>query len=169
MAPIALVWCLIVLSMASHMAALPEQFPSKVLGMNYDPNPIGYTQGRPPPQLYYDSDFFHASFAALWGDKPAHDHNPGRGDLKKMAEQGVNFVRLYNWNAERDHTPFLKESARLGISLALPISNYAFKCLRGDFGDGCTEKDVETMVHTMVAEAAPFACQVRCIPLVQST
>ena len=73
------------LALRNQASALPIQFPARVLGMNYDPNPLDYTQGRLPPQLYYDSDFFHGDFAPLWGGGAAKDGVPGRNDLQARA------------------------------------------------------------------------------------
>mmetsp|Transcript_21329 Transcript_21329/g.35170 ORF Transcript_21329/g.35170 Transcript_21329/m.35170 type:complete len:637 (-) Transcript_21329:199-2109(-) len=109
------------------MTVLGRQFPVPVRGMNYQPDPSDYSQNRGPPKIYYDSDYYHDDFTALWG---ALADGHGRQDLKLMAKaMNVNFIRLYNWNPEHDHLSFLRECARLGLSVAVPISNYFLGCV----------------------------------------
>jgi hypothetical protein len=93
--------------------------PSPIQGVCYQPAPLDY-QSPTPPDKYWDSDFFNTDFPGFWSTDGG-----GRGDLVNMADLGVNFIHLYNWNAPplRDHTTFLAECATRGISVAVPFNN----------------------------------------------
>lgn len=83
----------------------------KVKGMNYEPAPSNYV--LPPPNIYYDTDFYNQDFVQLWGPGTPPNQPNGRGDLADMLSMGVNFVRVFNWNPGgpidnplRKHQPF---------------------------------------------------------------
>jgi hypothetical protein len=77
-------------------------------------------QGYNP--TYYDTDFYNTDFALLWG--PGTAATPGRNDLATMQAQGINFLHLYNWNAQRDHGSFLDAVHAHGMKVMVPVSNY---------------------------------------------
>ena len=86
-----------------------------IKGVAYQSAPSDYIAGLP---AYYDTDFFNSDFTQLWSTS-------GRGDLREMAQDlGANLIRLYNWNPARNHLSFLNEAHRLGLRVAVPISNY---------------------------------------------
>lgn len=111
------------LESAPSLAKRARSLRVPVLGMNYSPDPSdyngngGYTY-RPnshgPRDMYFDTDFFTDDFVMLWG---GHKKTGGRRDLAQMAAMGVNFIRLYNWNADQaarsGHRSFLATCARL--------------------------------------------------------
>src|SRR5262245_17647332 len=43
-----------------------------------------------------------------------------------MQGLGVNFLHLYDWNSQRDHTNFLATAKADGITVNVPVSNYVF-------------------------------------------
>ena len=50
----------------------------------------------------------------------------GRGDLANMADLGINFIHLYDWNPPAAHaiTPaFLAACSALGLRVAVPFNN----------------------------------------------
>jgi hypothetical protein len=110
------------LTAAPASAGVPPNYPGANLlpikGVAYQPVPNNYNGAT--TGIYYDTDFYNADFQQLWGTD-----NGGRGDLKNLAADGVNFLHLYDWNANgRDHTPFVAAAGQLGIKIAVPLSNY---------------------------------------------
>lgn len=115
-----------------------------IKGVSYQPSPSDdcqlQTQITPSPctatpgynSVYYDTDFYNTDFPLLWG--PGTTAVPGRNDLKKLKDQGINFLHIYNWNAQRDHGTFLDAVAAHGMKLTVPVSNYT-ACLI--VGGGC--------------------------------
>jgi hypothetical protein len=107
-------------------ANLTQLRPMK--GIAYDPKPSDFFT-----LAYFDSDFFNSDFTAIWGD----DGQPGaRRDLKVFQEAGLNFLHLYNWNAQRvNHTVFLDEANTRGIKVMVPISNFTAQSIEGPVPD----------------------------------
>ena len=106
-----------------------------IKGISYQPSPSDDCQlqtqysGVQPCQglngynpTYFDTDFYNTDFALLWG--PGTTATPGRNDLATLAAQGINFLHLYNWNAQRDHGSFLDAVAAKNMKVMVPISNY---------------------------------------------
>jgi hypothetical protein len=107
-----------------------------IKGISYQPSPSDDCQlqtqnnGTPPCSTplngynptYYDTDFYNTDFALLWG--PGAAATPGRNDLATMKAQGINFLHLYNWNAQRDHGSFLDAVQAQGMQIMVPVSNY---------------------------------------------
>ena len=93
-------------------------------GIAYDPKPSDFFQNA-----YFDSDFFNSDFTAIWGD----DGQPGaRRDLEFFQDAGLNFLHLYNWNAQRaNHTTFLDAANARGIKVFVPISNFTAQTITG--------------------------------------
>ncbi len=101
-----------------------------VKGLAYTPEPSDDVPTT--PANYFDSDFWNNAFTPMWsskkdipgfqlaGGKPVN----GRGDLASIKSLGVNFLHIYDWNSQRDHTPFLNQASADGISADVPISNY---------------------------------------------
>ena len=95
-----------------------------IKGIAYDPKPSDFFQ-----LAYFDSDFFNSDFTAIWGD----DGNAGsRRDLEVFQDAGLNFLHLYNWNAQRvNHTTFLDAANTRGIKVMVPISNFTAQTIEG--------------------------------------
>jgi hypothetical protein len=103
----------------------------QIKGMAYEPTPSDVIMKGVTPNCYdpgycrdFDMDYFNSDFVDLWGIA-------GRQDLSKIAQQGVNMMRLYNWSGNetggtplRDHTSFLADCAVLGLGVMVPFSNY---------------------------------------------
>ncbi|HWV87745.1 MAG TPA: hypothetical protein VNZ62_20005 [Capillimicrobium sp.] len=111
--------CGALLIAAPLAAAAPpgsELFPIK--GVAYQPAPSDYGPCG-PPCAYFDTDFANADFTELWSSSGS-----GRGDLAAIQSLGANLIRLYNWNPQRNHLPFLNEAHQRGLRIVVPISNY---------------------------------------------
>lgn len=106
-----------------------------IKGISYQPSPSDdcqlqtqYKDVEPCKGLggynptYFDTDFFNTDFALLWG--PGTAATPGRNDLAALKAQGINFLHLYNWNAQRDHSTFLTAVQAAGMKIMAPVSNY---------------------------------------------
>jgi hypothetical protein len=122
-------------------------------GVDYNPTWPGWTQGPgvSDPNLRlqtFDSDMANDAFASLWGkgyqappagdtSAPINNGSNYRDDLKTIAEDGFNLVRLYNWDMSRgtaatqapnyvglDHINFLNYAASLGLKVVVPVSDY---------------------------------------------
>lgn len=93
--------------------------PSPIQGVCYQPAPLDF-QNQQPAGKYFDSDFFNDDFPGFWSST-----NGGRGDLANLADLGVNFIHLYNWNAPplRNHISFLTECTQQSIAVAVPFNN----------------------------------------------
>ncbi|MEO8752991.1 MAG: hypothetical protein ABI624_09960 [Casimicrobiaceae bacterium] len=105
-------------------------------GISYQPSPSDDCQlqtqyNSVPPcstplngynPTYYDTDFYNTDFALLWG--PGTPAAPGRNDLATLKAQGINFLHIYNWNAQRDHGTFLTAVVTNGMKVMVPVSNY---------------------------------------------
>jgi hypothetical protein len=139
------------MSIGGCVGCQPLLIPRKILdlrpirGMSYDPKPSDYCQinqplkcdGDPATHLYFDTDFANDDFKGLWSSDNPGGTGSGRGDLEKMAnDTNINFLHLYNWTAPtfRHHINFLNECSRLGIRVALPISNFTLQCIQGRQG-----------------------------------
>ncbi len=105
------------LAAAPAAAAAPGTELAPIKGVAYQPAPSDYTPCQSCP--YFDTDFANDAFKELWSSEGG-----GRGDLAALQGLGVNLVRLYNWNPQRDHLGFLNEAHRRGIRVVVPISNY---------------------------------------------
>ncbi|WP_422000640.1 hypothetical protein [Reyranella sp.] len=101
------------------MAVDVSGIPNPLQGLCYQPAPTDYVGNQGQGQKYFDTDFCNADFPGFWSQA-----NGGRGDLANMADLGINFLHLYNWNPQRDHVPFLQQCAGLGLFVAVPFSNY---------------------------------------------
>ena len=140
------------LESAPSLAKRARSLRVPVLGMNYSPDPSdyhgngGYTY-RPnshgPRDMYFDTDFFTDDFVMLWG---GHKKTGGRRDLAQMAAMGVNFIRLYNWNADQaarsGHRSFLATCASLGIQVGISLRDGGAGLQCCFFGAGCRDQDV---------------------------
>jgi hypothetical protein len=110
-------------------ARMAEFGLTHIKGLAYTPEPSDDLQDT--PANYYDSDFWNSAFTPMWSSQqniPGFQENGGpvngRGDLASFQSLGVNFLHLYDWNAQRDHTSFLNTAASDGISVTVPISNF---------------------------------------------
>jgi hypothetical protein len=101
-----------------------------IKGLCYTPEPSDDNQTT--PANYFDSDFWNNAFTPMWSsqkDIPGFQSKgkpvSGRGDLATIKSLGVNFLHVYDWNSQRDHTSFLNQANADGISVTVPISNYS--------------------------------------------
>jgi hypothetical protein len=95
-----------------------------IKGIAYDPKPSDF-----PQSAYFDSDFFNSDFTAIWGD----DGPGSRNDLQTFKDAGINFLHLYNWNAQRaNHTAFLDAARAHGMAVMVPISNFTAGTIDGN-------------------------------------
>jgi len=116
---------------AGGPAAGSDVFSQTWRGVAYSAIPAKFMSN--PTGAFFDSDMTAEAFQALWGSKDGC----GRNDLEAMAAQGVNLVRLYDYNYQRGsvkwttagngHIAFLDKAQELGIKVIIPISNYNFK------------------------------------------
>jgi hypothetical protein len=104
---------------------------TNIKGLCYTPEPSDDYQTT--PANYFDSDFWNNAFTPMWSSQQniaGFESNggpvSGRGDLANMQSLGVNFLHIYNWNSQRDHTSFLATAKADGITVNVPISNYVF-------------------------------------------
>ncbi|MBS0301317.1 MAG: hypothetical protein JSR16_04015 [Proteobacteria bacterium] len=108
-----------------------EVFAQNWRGVAYSAIPAKFLAA--PTGAFFDSDTTADAFQALWGSK----NGCGRNDLDAMAAQGINLVRLYDYNYQRGskdwetggngHIAFLDKAQALGIKVIIPVSNYNFK------------------------------------------
>ncbi|WP_024537315.1 cellulase family glycosylhydrolase [Comamonas badia] len=118
---------------AGDRASPSSVFEKAWRGVAYSAVPASYTSAPKQYQPFFDSDTTADAFQAQWGSKGGC----GRNDLEAMAAQGVNLVRLYDYNYQRGstdwetagkgHIAFLDKAQELGIKVIIPISNYNFK------------------------------------------
>jgi len=119
-------------------AGAPNLFSKAWRGVAYSAVPASYTSAPKQYEPFFDSDTTADAFQAQWGSKDGC----GRNDLEAMAAQGVNLVRLYDYNYQRGstewetagkgHIAFLDKAEQLGIKVIIPVSNYNFKNQAGD-------------------------------------
>lgn len=101
-----------------------------VQGLAYTPEPSDDLPAT--PARYFDSDFWNNAFTPMWSSRkniPGFRTKggkavDGRGDLAKFHKGHVDFLHIYDWNAQRDHSSFLAQAAADGIGVDVPISNY---------------------------------------------
>mmetsp|Transcript_50277 Transcript_50277/g.106847 ORF Transcript_50277/g.106847 Transcript_50277/m.106847 type:complete len:720 (-) Transcript_50277:101-2260(-) len=109
---------------AASAAAVPQipNFPTEynfqnlILGVSYGPAPLMSVEeaGTLP-----EDDWFCDEAVRIWG-------SAGRQDLRVMRDMGANLVRLYGNNPTRDHTNFLDEAWKLGLSVAPGMSDWPY-------------------------------------------
>lgn len=95
-----------------------SRIPSPMKGLCYQPAPTDYIGNQGQGQKYFDTDFYNTDFPGFWSTA-----NNGRGDLSTMADLGINFIHLYDWNPQRDHGTFLTDCQTRGLAVAVPINN----------------------------------------------
>ncbi|HWS55440.1 MAG TPA: hypothetical protein VN228_14985 [Pyrinomonadaceae bacterium] len=100
------------------MSVNTSRIPKPIKGVCYQPAPTDYVGNQGNGQKYFDTDFFNTDFTGIWSTE-----NGGRGDLSNMADLGINFLHLYDWDALRDHGSFLQECHTRGIFVAVPFNN----------------------------------------------
>jgi hypothetical protein len=124
---------------ALGQAAIPPELTKlrPIKGVAYDPKPSDFPLDGAPPAAYFDSDFFNRDFTAMWGD--AGDGSRKDLDIIKNTA-GLNFIHLYNWNPQRDHTSFLDAAEARGLKLWIPISNFTAQVVVGDICGTCGKK-----------------------------
>lgn len=97
----------------------------RIKGIAYDPRPSNFEEN--PDNMYFDDDFYNQDFCQLWGNKTSvgcsQKPDKFRDDLMTMKNIGVNFIRMYDWNWQRDHEGFLEYAADMGIRVTVPFCN----------------------------------------------
>jgi hypothetical protein len=110
---------------ASIDICVPLTLSQQIKGMAYDPRPSNFEQN--PDNMYFDDDFYNQDFCQLWGNKTSvgcsQKPDKFRDDLMTMKNIGVNFIRMYDWNWQRDHQGFLEYAADMGIKVTIPFCN----------------------------------------------
>ncbi|MBF0170654.1 MAG: hypothetical protein HQK87_06145, partial [Nitrospinae bacterium] len=132
----------------------PRSTPSTVFsqmwrGIAYSAIPAKFNNA--PTGHFFDSDMTADNFQSIWGSKDGC----GRNDLATMAANGVNLVRLYDYNYVRGasaygqvgygHIAFLDKAQALGIKVIIPISNWNFS------NDRYAWENIQTTVANIVA------------------
>ncbi len=98
----------------------PGSSLAPIKGIAYQPVPSDYPSMNSCSQIYFDTDFFNTDFTCLW-----QSGTGSRGDLTTIAQTlGANFLHLYDWNPQRDHSTFLDECQTLRIGVAVPFNNF---------------------------------------------
>jgi hypothetical protein len=102
------------------MSVDTSSIPSPMRGVCYQPAPTDYNGNQGAEQKYFDTDFFNDDFSGFWSQQDG-----GRGDLANMADLGINFIHLYDWNPPpaRNHVAFLTTCSTLGLGVAVPFNN----------------------------------------------
>lgn len=97
----------------------------RIKGIAYDPRPSNFVQN--PDNMYFDDDFYNQDFCQLWGNKSSagcsQKPDKFRDDLMTMKNIGVNFIRMYDWNWQRNHEGFLEYAADMGVRVTVPFCN----------------------------------------------
>lgn len=101
-------------------------------GMCYEPFPVGYSPSKANETcIFFGSDIATYNIKPLWGNTFTPKGGPnagkaytGRDDIRKLAELGVNLIRLYDWDSRNDHIPFLDCCEQYAIKVLVPVSNY---------------------------------------------
>jgi len=97
----------------------------RIKGIAYDPRPSNFEEN--PDNMYFDDDFYNQDFCQLWGNKTSvgcsQKPDKFRDDLMTMKNIGVNFIRMYDWNWQRNHEGFLEYAADMGIRVTVPFCN----------------------------------------------
>jgi hypothetical protein len=115
-----------VLAQSTIPANLTQLRPIK--GISYQPSPSN--DPRNGQGVTFDQDYWNTDFPALWGTDAAG----GRNDLDGIKAAGLNLLHLYDWNAQRDHTPFLDAANSKGLKVMVPISNFTAQTIDGTTG-----------------------------------
>jgi len=103
-----------------------------LMGICYEPFPKEYNPSTANDTcIFYGSDIASYNLRPLWGDSFTPVGGPdagktfnGRNDIAKLAQLGVNLIRLYDWDARNDHIPFLDYCHQFKIKVLVPVSNY---------------------------------------------
>lgn len=93
----------------------------QAFGQGYDPSSANDTY------IYFGSDIARKQVGSLWGTQSylSQSCEPNcRNDLKIMKDDGINLIRLYDWDPRNDHSQFLDYANSLNIKVVVPISNW---------------------------------------------
>lgn len=104
------------------------RFPIPGKGTGYQ----AFSQGYDPSSanttyIYFGSDIARKQTGSLWGTQSylSQSCEPNcRNDLKKLKDDGINLIRLYDWDPRNDHSQFLDYANSLNIKVVVPISNW---------------------------------------------
>lgn len=101
-------------------------------GICYEPFPKAYNPSTANDTcIFFGSDIACYNMRPLWGDSFTPVDGPdagktfaGRNDIVNLAKMGVSLIRLYDWDAQNDHIPFLDYCHQFKIKVLVPVSNY---------------------------------------------
>lgn len=93
----------------------------QAFSQGYDPSSANNTY------IYFGSDIARKQVGSLWGKQSylTQSCEPYcRNDLQMMKDNGINLIRLYDWDPRNDHSQFLDYADSLNIKVVVPISNW---------------------------------------------
>lgn len=140
------------------MAVDISGLPSPIQGVCYQPAPTDYLGNQAAPGKYWDSDFYNADFPGFWSTA-----NGGRGDLANMADLGINFIHLYDWNTPqfRDHSTFLRECKAQSLAVAVPFNNsWCQNTGNNSWGENAVYSAMTEIYTTLGSGTAPYSAVV---------
>jgi len=124
-------------------------------GTSYNPrsstfNPNGRSKGRgcePGDAKYtgYTADIIADEFEARWSE-----------DLEAIANMGANTVRLFNVDAGRDHTKFMKKAESLGIYVIVPLNSKDYGFLPAFPSPRCYTENMTFQVAAADGSTRPY-------------
>jgi hypothetical protein len=100
-----------------------------IKGISYQPSPSN--DPRNGQGVTFDQDYWNTDFPATWG---SDGQTGSRNDLDAIKGVGLNLLHLYDWNAQRNHTPFLDAANTKGLKIMVPISNFTASTIAGTTG-----------------------------------
>ncbi len=124
-------WIACVQPPAASAQTIPPHLTSlrPIKGISYQPS--ASNDPRDGSGVTFDQDYWNTDFPALWGT----DGLPGsREDLDGINSAGLTLLHLYDWNAQRNHTPFLDAVNMKGMKVMVPISNFTASTIVGTTG-----------------------------------
>ena len=105
-----------------------SRFPLPGKGTGYQAFSKGYDPSSANNSyIYFGSDIARKQTGSLWGHQSYLSQSCApycRDDLKKMKEDGINLIRLYDWDPRNDHSQFLDYADSLHLKVVVPISNW---------------------------------------------
>jgi len=93
----------------------------QAFSQGYDPSSANTTY------IYFGSDIARKQAGSLWGSQSYLSQSCAphcRNDLQTMKDNGINLIRLYDWDPRNDHSQFLDYADSLDIKVVVPISNW---------------------------------------------
>ena len=128
---VGLIWINSTATPTASAEAIPPHLTAlrPIKGISYQPSPSN--DPRNGTGVHFDQDYWNTDFPAFWGT----DGQAGsRNDLDNIKNVGPTLLHLYDWNAQRNHTPFLDAANSRGMKVMVPISNFTAKTIVGTSG-----------------------------------